>query len=151
MLALVYMPLEHKEKQKAKRVIGVWRHRKWKQCFTGHYAMVLFYRLNNGHIDFDFRKELLTDPPPWYSEHIIPEWNDSTTAERAYKVVYECSGVDGWEKVTHMRKAGTEYTSSRGGLVPHLIITMTKHKMHGLSKIDVAYMTELHSKVLAVM
>jgi hypothetical protein len=151
MLAIVYMPLEHKEKQKAKRVIGAWRHCKWKQCFTGHYAMVLFYCLNLGMLCFNFRKENLAESPEWYNERIIPEWNNATTAERAYKVVYSMSGIQGWEKVTHMRKSGTEYASARGGLTPHLIVTMTKHKMQGLSKIDTAYMTELHPKVLLVM
>jgi hypothetical protein len=113
--------------------------------------MVLFYRLNLGMLRFNFRKENLAEPPEWYNERIIPEWNNATTAERAYKVVYSMSGIQGWEKVMHMHKSGTEYASARGGLTPHLIVTMTKHKMQGLSKIDTAYTMELHPKVLSVM
>ena len=50
-----------------------------------------------------------------------------------------------------MRRCGTEYASSRGGLNPDVIATMTKHKLPGMGDIQTTYMTELSPKVLACM
>jgi hypothetical protein len=54
MLACVYMPLEHKEHQESKRVVGVWRHAEWEQCYTCMVATVLFYKLNTHELVLNF-------------------------------------------------------------------------------------------------
>jgi hypothetical protein len=149
MLAAVYMPLEHKERQEAKRVVCVWRHADWEQCFTGAVARVLFYKLNNREIEFNFHRDSMGEAPDWFKEYVIPEWSTAKQAGAAYKTVMNECGIS-WAKVAHLRKCATE-KCGRDGLHSSIIATMTKHRLSGMSVLDLHYTTELHPKALACL
>jgi hypothetical protein len=73
---------------------------------------------------------------------------DQKSAEAAYKTILGWADVS-WDKITHMRKAGIEQGSARGGLQNEEVWTMSKHKRG--SKLENVYMTELSAKVMLVM
>jgi hypothetical protein len=103
MLCVVYMPLEHKERQEAKRVVGVWRHTDWEQCWTCSVAMILFYKLNMRELEFDFKHESIGDMPEWYKHKLIPEWSNAKEAGAAYKRVMRRCDIS-WGKCAHLQK-----------------------------------------------
>lgn len=150
MLGVAYQPGIHKEVQTSKRVLGSWRHFDWEQCFTGHVAMSLFYRLGSGSLQLDFTRRNAREKPGWWKELLIPEWGDTTVAGNSYEVIFG-EGVMQWEKCVHMRKAATEYSSSRGRLSSVKIASMTKHSLAGMNVLEKSYLTELDMDVLSCM
>ena len=119
----------HKEKQKRKRIVGVWRHRKPYQCFAGMVGMSLFVRFYGGGGGLHFEvSEDTTKSPDWWSFPLIENWASQNAAHDAYDAVLKAIGVS-WKKVLHMRSASIEYASSIGELTPEEIGTMTKHMM----------------------
>ena len=149
MLAFAYHPYSHKENNKAKHVIGCWRHKTLEQCFTGFYAMVIAQRIRSDP-EINFLRETLDQRAEWWDFRLITGWATTTAAGTAYRHVFEEIDVS-WEKCTHMRKAGTEYASSRGRLAPSVIATGTKHKGPNQTKLESTYITELHQDLLKCM
>jgi hypothetical protein len=153
MLCLVYQTNVHKERQRRKRVVGVWRHRDVFQCFTSMVAMNIFHRLygGGGGLHF-FAGDNCNQEPDWWSEPLIRGWRDNKAANEAYSTILDRCNIR-WAKVTHLRKAGVEFASATGELSADEIATMTKHAASnsGSSTLMNHYMTELSKSVLRVM
>jgi hypothetical protein len=150
MLALAYQKGVHKENNLSKRVVGAWRHSDVFQCFVGHFSMMLFVSLLEGDIDISFTKPNVRDPPDWWKLLLLPWWENTTVANKAYTVILNEILV-AWAKVCHMRRSGTEHASAVGKLSASIIATMTKHSSKDQSVLEKTYMTELHPSVCAVM
>jgi hypothetical protein len=150
MMTLIYEKNEHKEKQARTRIVGSWRHRNWLQCFTGHLAMALFVRLHNDtRINF-YKGQPEGTKPSWWEIKLIAGWSNMEAAKSAYtRLLNQCN--ISWQKVTHMRKSGTEYAGSIGELSPFQIATMSKHTVGESNKLTTAYYTELYAPLLSVM
>ena len=84
--------------------------------------------------------------PSWWNLKIITEWQEQKHAGTCFKTVLDANNVS-WSKVTHMRTAGMEHSSSQGELQSDEIATMSKHQK---DKIFV-YLTDLLKPVLRVM
>jgi len=149
MLAVVYPAFKNKERQTHKRVTGVWRHKEWLQCFTGMTAAVLFAR-HHDDLALSFARTPDGQEPTWRSKLLCDGWADTQAAGTAYRAIFRAIG-QGWHMCTHLRKAGTEYASSRGGLAASEIGSMTKHTMKGQSQLEQVYLSELCMRVLACM
>jgi hypothetical protein len=132
----------HKERATKKRVAGAWRHKNYMKCAIGHLAMNLMCRLHSD-ADLDFFKHT----SDWMKEPLIQGWKDEKAAQKAYNAVLDRVGVS-WGKVTHLRKAGMEYASSRGELGEKEVASMSKHQTDQIGKV---YFTELFGPVLRVM
>ena len=151
MLSLVYLPGPvHKDRQKKKRVVGSWRHRRFLSCFTSKVAATLFVRLY-ADAEINFYKGNNASDPMWYNYTLIDGWGSTSAASEAYCDILDHLGIE-WEKVVHLRKAGTEFASSYGELLPEEIATMTKHVLQkNPSRLQTVYLTELYKPVLRVM
>lgn len=150
MLCIIYEQHEHKEKQTRKRVVGAWRHRDWLQCCVGHLAMSLFVCLRRDTSLNFYKGATKTTKPSWWNVPLIAGWHTMAAAKSAYDSLLTKLKLT-WEKCTHLRKAGTEYASSVGELVPHEIATMSKHTFGDGQKLTSVYITELFPPTLRVM
>jgi hypothetical protein len=148
MIGLVYQKMVHKERNKAKHVVGCWRHRVLQQCFTSMISMAVFIR-HRSDPELHFHRPLLTDRADWWNIPLI-SWASENAAGKAYREIFNELGVNP-EKCTHLRRAGTEYASAQGGLSACVIGTMTKHRARNQSTLEQSYNTELHREVLECM
>jgi hypothetical protein len=125
MLAIVYCPFEQKENQQFKRVLGCWRHSSYVQCFTGHFAMTIFDRLNTHAIELDLQHPRYNQPLAWWIERALPDWNTTDACYDAYKNILERAGVDTDElrHIAHIRSSATEHASHNGALALDIITT----------------------------
>jgi hypothetical protein len=142
-ITFILRPLKHKDRDKDKRVVGAFQHREYLLCTTLAIAINVYMKLSMNH-DVHFYKE---GRDKWTKVKLISGWKDHVAAQAAYKTILSRANVN-WEKVTHMRKAGIERGSARGGLRRDEVQSMSKHRGE---KLDDVYMTELYSKVLLVM
>lgn len=141
----------HKERQTKTREVGCYRHKDFVLCFTGMLAMTLFVRLfADGTMNFyDGMDE--NEAPQWWSKKLIEGWSSYKAAFEAYTEILDYLDIS-WEKVCHLRKAGTEYASSVGRLRAEVIATMTKHVARkGSNRFQEAYNTELYPPIMLVM
>ena len=149
MMSYILQKRVHKERSKKKRITGAWRHKDYIRCSTGHLSMNLMCRLY-GNADLNFYKNL-NGPKKgrcdWQDEKLIQGWKDDKAVQKAYNTVLDQAGVS-WGKVSHLRKAGMEYASSRGELDEAALGSLSKHTTSKLSK---CYNTELFPPVLRVM
>jgi hypothetical protein len=133
-----------------KKVIGAYRHKKWKMCTTAAYAISLFLRQyfdpKVRNMTFEYGDDRTTDMPTWRKVKVIEKWRSQKQCEQAYKEVMGQCGIT-WKKVTHLRSHGMEL-GSRAGLNAEEIATLSKHKTE---RIFEAYLTELYPPVLSVM
>jgi hypothetical protein len=137
-------------KRNRKKVIGAYRHKKWKMCTTAAYAISLFLRQyfdpKVRNMTFEYGIDRATDLPTWRKVKVIEKWRTQKQCEQAYKEVMVQCGIT-WKKVTHLRSHGIE-VGSRAGLNAEEIATLSKHKTE---RIFEAYLTELYPPVLSVM
>ena len=156
MLNMVYRAgVVHKDRQKKKRIVGCYRHKDWELCFTTFVAASLFTRLY-ANADINFHSgtgnRAGDAPPAWYELKLLEGWNTSSAAESAYKAILNYLDIS-WEKVCHLRKAGTEFASSEGELRGEEVTTMTKHAggQNTSKRFSESYSTELYPPLLRVM
>jgi hypothetical protein len=137
-------------KRNRKKVIGSYRHQKWKSCTTAAFGISLFLRqyfdplVRN--MTFEYGDDPLVDNPTWRKVKVVEKWRNQKQCEQAYKEVMRQCGIQ-WKKVTHLRSHGIEL-GSRAGLNAEEIATLSKHKTE---RIFEAYLTELYPPVLKVM
>ena len=126
MIGIIYDKHGHKENQSHTCVLGAWHHKEHLRCFTGHLAMNLFMRLHSdSQLNF-YKANTPGEKQSWWKVPLIQEWKDQKAADKSYCSILKHCGVH-WEKCTHLRKAGPEYASSRGELLPSEVATMSKH------------------------
>jgi hypothetical protein len=134
------------------RMAGCWRHFDFLRCGTGAVAMNLFTTLHYNDPGLNFydgpvnQAGIRTDPM-WWKVRLGSEWKDTKVASQAYDRVLTHCNVS-WGKLIHMRSAGIEHASARGGLDQSKVQTLSKHSSETLGRV---YMTELFSPVLKVM
>jgi hypothetical protein len=134
-----------KKKKNKKRVLGLYRHKNFKQCGTGMLAFNLFVRLyDNNSLSF---LQVHNQRPMWQKFPLIKDWNSRSAAYQTFKSVLQSLNIS-WAKVTHMRTAGIENASARGELTADETATMSKHSTE---RIFEAYLTELFPPVMRVM
>ena len=132
-----------------KRITGLWRHVEWRRCGIGMTAMSLFvqfYNVSDRAVHF-YDSDDRNKQPHWWKRKVWPQWKDTRVAGTAYSRVLKDSNIS-WGKVIHMRSAGIEFASSHGKLDGGSVSTMSKHQT---SKLEKAYLTELHPQVMRVM
>jgi hypothetical protein len=137
---------DSKAAKRKTRMAGCWRHRNYLRCATGMLCFNLFSSLHYN-IDLDFFDHDKKRRPTWWNKKLFSDWKDTKAAGTAYGKILEKLGIS-WGKIIHMRSAGIEYASSRGGLGVGEVSSMSKHQVNILEK---CYMTELFPSVLHVM
>ena len=138
-------------KTNKKRVVACYRHKNFLRCSTGMVAMSLFTSLfYEERLDFqafengDGRNRRCAT---WWRRRLFSEWKNTNIAAKAYNAVYDANNFR-WGKTIHMRSAGIEHASGKGGLDAGQVSTMSKHKT---GKLDTVYMTELYPPLMMVM
>jgi hypothetical protein len=149
MLGMVYQPMQHKERNSSKHIVGAWRHKHLLQCFTSMSAMS-FFVTHRSNPDLHFRRDDYSEPAPWWNIPLITGWSATNSAVKAYREVFNALGINP-EKCTHVRRSGTEFASAQGELPANVIGTMTKHRAPNQSTLETHYNTELHRAVLECM
>jgi hypothetical protein len=148
-LGYILQAQTHKDNSFDKRVAGAWRHRQYIRCASGMLAFNLFTRLYNNH-DLHFlappHHAGNPQPPEWHLFPLVEEWSNQNAADKAYRRLYNLTGLH-WDKVTHFRKLGMEYASSRDELLSHAISGLSKHNIGKVAR----YITELPPVTLKVM
>jgi hypothetical protein len=145
-LGYILQARRHKDNSFDKRVTGNWRHKEYLRCATGMLAFNLFTRFyNNDKIHF-VNSEDGVKPPDWHAIPLLDSWDCQNSADKAYRRLYAQAGIR-WGKVTHIRKQGMEYASSRGELTSHAVSGLSKHDIGKVAR----YITELPPSMLRVM
>jgi hypothetical protein len=134
-----------------KRVVGAYRHKNVLQCFTGMVGMMIFMRYHDeGDLSF-LQPADKNERPLWQKERLMENWEAGKNGQEAcyevYKRICEICNIR-WNKVTHLRSAGMEQGSARGGLLADQLATMSKHRGERLFD---AYLTELLADVMLIM
>lgn len=145
-LGYILQARTHKDNSFDKRVTGNWRHREYLRCATGMLAFNLFTRLYNDKNIHFLRSENPHKPPDWHLIPLLDSWDNQKAADKAYRRLYSLSGIR-WGKVTHIRKQGMEFASSRGELTSHAVSGLSKHDIGKVAR----YITELPPSTLRVM
>jgi len=143
MLSFILRPGIHKDTKRVSskiKVVGCYRHIDLLQCATGSIAMSLFWRLASCH-DLMFTKD---GPNSWRNFPLL-SWKSQSATHDAYKAVLNAVEV-AWAKVTHLRLAAMEQTSSEGEIKPDEQATLSKHVTEKLF----VYVTELYQPLLKV-
>jgi Centromere DNA-binding protein complex CBF3 subunit, domain 2 len=136
----------HKDNSFDKRVTGSWRHREYIRCATGMLAFNLFTRLHDNNSIHFISSNNNNAPPEWHLIPLVDSWESERTADTAYRSLYKKTGIS-WGKITHLRKQGMEYASSRGELMNHAVAGLSKHDIGKVAR----YVTELPPATLRVM
>ena len=113
---------------------------------TAMSLFVQFYNVSDRAVHF-YNSDNCNKQPHWWKRKVWPQWKDTRVAGTAYSRVLKDSNIS-WGKVIHMRSAGIEFASSHGELDGGSVSTMSKHQT---SKLEKAYLTELHPQVMRVM
>jgi hypothetical protein len=134
-------PMQYK-----KRVVAVYRHKNFLQCFTGLVGMSILTRFHDS-MDLSFLQPVDKKMRPlWQKEHLLSSWRTHESCDEVYRRVMGTCEIS-WAKMTHLRSCGMEHASA-SGLPADMIATMSKHRGERLFD---AYMTELFPEVMLVM
>jgi len=150
-LAIKYGKFRHKDGQRIDRQIGAWRHKHWLQCSVGMLAFAVFDFLHDNQ-DINFLRPDIRRKPDWWSLPLVSDWDSTSSAGKSYEAVFNETGMS-WAKCCHLRKSATEGATSRAGLSPDLVATMTKHVGDAKTARTMLsiYATELHPDVCLAM
>ena len=135
-----------------KRVVGCYRHKDFRRCFTGMVAMRMvmgFHDESLAALSF-IQSDDLNERPGW-QRHRLLSWTPDAAGARATEKVYKKMLKDNdvsFNKVTHLRHTGMEQGSGQGNLQADQLATMSKHRGERLFD---AYLTELLPAVMMVM
>jgi hypothetical protein len=92
-------------KRNRKKVIGAYRHKKWKTCTTAAYGISLFMRQyfdpKVRNMTFEYGDDRTTEMPTWRKIKVIEKWRTQKQCEQVYKEVMGRCGIN-WKKVTHL-------------------------------------------------
>jgi hypothetical protein len=146
MVIYILRKARHKTRDKVSKVVGSWRHKNYLRDNTGHLAANLMVRFHETAQDVNFFRGVDGKNPAWWTLPIITGWDGQRQAGSVFKAVLDACNVS-WAKVTHLRTAGMEFSSSQGELQSDEIATMSKH----LKEKIFAYLTDLLKPVLRVM
>ena len=155
LLSIILHKYVHKERSPTTRVTGNYRHKDPFRCATGTLGFSLLVRLNQANDSFHFFKsQVPRQRPPWMEVRLDGGlWQSSWNSSDACKSLLASLDLF-WEKVSHLRKLGSEHGSFKG-LSPHEIATLSKHIVsfegvtQGTPKV-MAYQTELYKAALLV-
>jgi hypothetical protein len=137
----------HKDKHTTDRQVGVQRHHEYRQCSVFATACIVLFKLRLLDKDINFLHDNGAVRASWWDVPINQYSTYSAEGTAMRNVLADAGLIDDICKVTHHRTQAVQVAGA-AGLMPHQIVTLTKHATDNL---NTAYQPEAEEETLKVM